>query len=430
MTVTVQPRRPAGTSVGGQYAETARGEPKVALDLPENLEPANRPWTIRLGGAELAATRERLARINERAERRGFTGRFEVTATPHEVTRHLADGVSVTETFYDTSITGQPPCYEGWTFLAAVDSTGDAVVLRRAPGAFEEDIDRDLLDGTRCDHCGAARRRSTTYVVRNEDGRTFQVGSTCVKDFTGWQGRPVFISDQDVADELFAGFGGGGFGDVPTRDVLGVSISAVKAFGFHRSGSETPTRWVVDEVIFGTSRRAEQLRRQLVPVSPEEVEEVVSTLLAAPGDSDYMENLHAVLSSERLNPKHLGILVSAYAAYQRMSGREAARDTRPARPDAWIGAVGQRLPVKGRVVKALTMDGYMPGTSSRLVVIDTDQGTVKSFTTAAWAWDVDDGDDVDLVGTVKSHGQYEGRKETVMTRLAINKSAAPPASGT
>src|SRR5205085_4627574 len=36
-----------------------------------------------------------------------------------------------------------------------------------------------------CEHCRTRRARRTTYLLRDEDGRLAQVGSSCLAEFTG-----------------------------------------------------------------------------------------------------------------------------------------------------------------------------------------------------------------------------------------------------
>ena len=134
--------------------------------------------------AEYAATVERAASINARATKRGFTGRIEVTGTTREVSETDQAGLNRTYLVVDTEITGEAPCYNGWTFLAAVDTVetadGADFVIRSAPGVEESGVDRSALEAGRCQHCKSIRsNRKYTYLVRNvETGKTVQVGSS------------------------------------------------------------------------------------------------------------------------------------------------------------------------------------------------------------------------------------------------------------
>lgn len=410
---------------GGRYAEMARDE--VDLDLEPDVEDEQeRPWTWRLSSYELEATRAKIAKINERATKRGFTGRFDLEVEQVSVPVRAPDGAEIgTEIRYETTIVGTPPAYGGWQFIAALDTvesnSGSGIVVRAAPGVEEGAIDREQLTASWCDHCQTHRRRGATFVVRHEDtGEMRQVGSTCIKDFTGWQGRPVFVSEKDLEGQVddMLGQMGPTRGELVATPTLAVAIALVKARGYRRSGDEDSTASLVNDYLYGRSTFASDLRSSVTPACEEDVREMVEAICSSTDGGDYMDNLRTVLSSPIVNPRHLGILVSAVPAYERMMGRQAERAVREERPNAWIGSPGDKgVAVAGKVVVARTVDGYMPGTSSTLLVIDTPNGTAKTFTTAAWAWEVETGDDVSLTGTVKGHGEYEGRKETMMTRL-------------
>ena len=56
-------------------------------------------------------------------------------------------------------------------------------LVRTAPGVQMPEQYRTAPE--KCDHCQTARRRTLTFVLQHEDGRTTQVGSTCINEFCG-----------------------------------------------------------------------------------------------------------------------------------------------------------------------------------------------------------------------------------------------------
>jgi hypothetical protein len=57
------------------------------------------------------------------------------------------------------------------------------------------------------------------------------------------------------------------------------------------------------------------------------------------------------------------------------------------------------------------------GPDSYLIIGRTEEGEiVKTFTTASWSRDVEVGHTVTLTATVKAHEDYEGTKQTSITR--------------
>lgn len=166
--------------------------------------------TWQLTDAELAATQDKMAKLNARAARRGWTGRITVTSERVEITETGESGLPVTKIRNEVTIDGEAPCYGGWTFLASLDFDPEAgLIVSTAPGV--KSVDREGLTEGGCDHCGLdITTRRYCYLVKHEDGRQLQVGSTCIKDFLGWSANPVFVSERQVSDELDSIVGGGG----------------------------------------------------------------------------------------------------------------------------------------------------------------------------------------------------------------------------
>jgi len=372
-------------------------------------------WT--LTPAEYAATVAKVAAINKRAAKRGFTGRFEVSGTT--VTRKAENGVGE-RVFVEATLTGEPPCYDGWTFLAAIDAVvtdaGTEFLVRCAPGVDESLVDRSSLREGACDHCGTKRNRRRVMLVT--DGTTVtQVGATCIKDFLGWETLPAFIDTESVR-EGFGGFGGA-TPSATVETVIAVAYAAVQRFGWASTYSNNPTRMVVSNVLFGGRKQDADLRAELAPFI-EQAEEVapaiIETVLAhvAESDDSFEANLAVILRAEYVPDNGYGILCAAIPVYDRLVGAKKAEPEPVA--DAWIGTKGEKVAVTGRITTAMTVDGYVYGSTQRLIVIETPAGVVKTCTAASWAYDVNSGEEVTVTGVVKDHDTYRDRKQTVLVR--------------
>src|SRR5882757_8161077 len=100
---------------------------------------------MQLTDGEYAATVEKITKLNARAAKRGWTGRIRVTGERVEVRKHNSlTGMDVVTYRNEVTISGEPPCYEGWTFLAKVDFDPEAgVIISTAPGV--DSVDRSGL---------------------------------------------------------------------------------------------------------------------------------------------------------------------------------------------------------------------------------------------------------------------------------------------
>ena len=384
-------------------------------------------WT--LTHEEAAATRAKLDKINARAQQRGFTGRVTMTTAPVQWTDTTAAGTKVTRHGLEATITGDAPCYGNYRFLGVVTTVegtvegADSVMFSGAPGVA--DVDLATLTPGACDHCNRKRNRAKSMLVENtETGERLQVGSTCIKDFLGWDTLPVFLWADDVQAKLRGGQGAGQAG-YDTLETLAWAWACVKAFGWAPASAPASTRDAVEACMIGRSSRDDEIRRAAADMYEEGMNmapKVVDRLHAefAGATAGYEGNMLAVLNRDAIvTAKTRGLLVSAVPAYQKAIGREVERQAREKAeaevPSAWLGTVGEKLEVEGTVTR-VTACSTMYGTTN-LVVVLTEGGAVKMFTAAGWSDDVEVGSLVRLVGTVKEHGEYNGRRETTMTRV-------------
>jgi hypothetical protein len=93
-----------------------------------------------------------------------------------------------------------------------------------------------------------------------------------------------------------------------------------------------------------------------------------------------------------------------------------------------LGEIGQEIVVTGTVRTATRVNGFTPRSPDRvLIVVDAGAAMVKIVTAAAWAHDVERGEQVTLAGTVRAHSEWRGIRQTVLTRAArIDPAPADP----
>jgi len=378
-----------------------------------------------LNAEELAATRAKVVKLQQRAQRKGFTGLVDVAAVPATRSSTSAGGLPVTVHGFDVTITGEPPRYQGWRFVAAVDAVEGGTILRYPPGSTAE-VPNDQIRAGECDHCHTTRaRRSTVLVAHDDTGQLLQVGRSCLKDFLGHNTLPVFLTTDDVSASL-----GGSLSGTPAawdvQSVLTYAAAAVEAFGWTPSSASehgrVPTREHVRLALTGC-RGADQLRDQLAPHLADaqaRAPQLRADLLAGlTGTSGYEANLVAVLRGDAVEAKHLGLAVSAITAHQRLTAdraREASRQ-KAAQSVDHIGTVGDKVTLSGVVRTALRVEGYTyHSPPSVLLVVDCGTAVAKMTTTAAWSYDVHVGDPLTVTGTIKAHTEWNGIKQTVLTR--------------
>ena len=394
---------------------------------PDIEDPARELGGWLLNAAEVAATQVKVDKINQRASKRGLTGGLTL-----ETTRVVETVDGVERVLWRARVLGEPPSIGGWSFLAAVDTlSDDRFVLNTPPGMGEEHIDRSVLQAGQCQHCGTHRRRVHTYLVRHEDGTTMQVGKSCLADFIGIKTLPVVFFEKP--DDDFFGMGGetGVPREVTVRSALAHTWAAVQEHGWVSRSAAAGTMATADlvaDALFGNTRRDRELREILAPHLERGAQHAETVIRELPdlldGHTTYERNLLTLLGGEYVEARHLGLLCSAIATYERRTSQEqeAARRREEAEqiPNEWQGSIGEKITLSGTITREMTFEGYRHNSpASRLIILTAPHGIAKMFTTAAWAYDVNRGDEVTVTGTVKAHETYNGTRQTVLTRPKI-----------
>lgn len=371
--------------------------------------------------AEYELTLAKVAKINDRAERRGFTGRIDVIAELKEIKRTNAAGIEVTEMRYETSIEGEPPAYNGWTLIAALDFDPHAgLIVRTAPGV--DKVDRsDIVEG-KCDHCKQDRRRRKAFLV-SDGHQQLQVGSTCLKDFLGWDTSPTFIDTDAVVAELSESWG-----SMPrewsTETVLAAAWAAIKVNGFVPASMPGATRDMVYTIMDPPAKIAREIRETFGPLMTDarpmaiKVREwILSDEFA--GDNEYVLNLKAVCRADIMSPRNAGLLVSAPQAMARAQERSLVKQRERAEiQNVYVGAIKERITVNVRVKAVRWLENDW-GSTCLYTLIDDQNRVFKWFASRdALGEEVTEKFET-LTGTVKKHEEFNGQKSTVLTRCKI-----------
>lgn len=348
------------------------------------------------------------------------------------------DGFERVTRTYGLTLDAAEPKLAGWTFVAILSPTTEGTLIAAIPGQYApaEYRDTDLS----CDHCGTVRNRKEVYLVRNEEGEHKQIGSTCLRDFMG-HGDPHQIAgwaEALINLEAYLSSGGdyesmGGTALESTYALLGYLLNS--AFMIRTTGwtSRTQARegWgrgaTADRVLdiyFGTpDERAKIYKTNGRPTDEDRDLAMAALEWAAGHDDESSDYLYAIgilgrLASLEL-PKHAGLGTSIIATYQRHLEGERKREL--TKDSEHIGEIGQRLDFMVTVLRITILENAWPGqpTKRLLAMADLDGNILKTFTTALAAWEMKEGETYAIRATVKKHEIYNGRKETLVTRLAL-----------
>lgn len=325
----------------------------------------------------------------------------------------------------------------GWEFIGVV--TEDEIIgpmpklVTDAARKLDLNLNRfrDIDTWNECEHCGKRRNRRKMFLLRSTGGEVVRIGSTCIHAFLGLTVQipmdrfgSILEGIDDMEGEInWSAYTGGNCYKI--TDVIALSYAIVKKFGWLNMENARLDRKP------STGERVESLLTTRHPAGREERDEMIDSV---PADivrsvieyartielnSEYARTLHSIMfGSERdhqfVSSANLRILASVIAGYQREQARKA--EVEKVVDSSHVGTVGKREMFRVEVTFSRVFDGIY-GERQLVKMVDPDGNQLVWWNTGQS--DPKVGGTYDLMGTVKDHGEYNGVKQTTLTRCKL-----------
>jgi hypothetical protein len=270
------------------------------------------------------------------------------------------------------------------------------------------------------------------FIVRDaKTGQQLQVGRTCLRDFIGIDNPEAAISSifsvlKQYRDEMGEYEGYHNIWSIPVHDLLSLSSVMIKLFGW--KGKKN-----TDYGDFSTSNRVKsfldkkpvddedraylaKIRNALTDEDKETATKTIEWIRNYNGKiTDYMHNLMLFMKDDIItNGSHIGFIVSAVYAYQRQFEQ---KEQSKADVSRHVGTVKERI--NGLKVTLISQREIETSFGiSTLVKFVTEEGNKLSwFTSSCTGKQI--GEKLIIDATIKGHSEYNGVKETKVTRVKI-----------
>lgn len=420
-------------TTNGHFAGHLQAEGDADQLLAGQDQPEPEPgYLIPSWGMEEAQTR--IDKANRALAKAGIEQRFEATwGEPELRTERDEEGRDHLVEYRRLTLNHPKISYEGWRFVAALDETDGGMIVRTAP---DVDLEGYRPEASWCDHCQTHRQRNKTFLVQHEDGTLVQVGSDCIEKFLGVKPKGLAWIGVDLMED--AGWHGGTHGTEvgnDTRMVVAAAMIASRMGVDYKPSSFThSTADDVRDILWHSGGSSEQkaARRAAYEQAKElvdsgKVDEVMDAVRNMTGESDYVVNMRTLIDNPSSRYKHAGFVASAVKVWAKDQERQVRE--RVPRKEGFVAPTGTQLKtlktadgkagVEVTVEKMFTSEsyfGYNPTLSTRVIMRTTDGQTV--MWKASGVPELEQGQKVRLVGgSVKDNSQYEGRDQTVVTRV-------------
>ena len=348
--------------------------------------------------------------------------------------------------------------YNGWRFVATLDHHAEGNVIR----AYDTELtipDKYKSCGPTCEHCNKIRSRKDTYLIFNEETNEFkQVGKACLQEFTNGLSSENIAFFCSIYEKMEEGFGYSGTSSnryIFVEDILRYAFECYKHWGYNKSRNSiaeelgyipTGYRSTVERVTdyYYINRAASKMREEFqaemdeVGFDANSKFAVETTSLALVWiqnisedelrGNEYLRNLHVICSDEYTEYRSLGILVSLTVAYMRhiekvaaYKKKQKAQEEEKAASD-YVGEIGKRITVNCSSFTCISSWSTIYG-MTYLYKFTDESGNVFIWYASN---SVEHEDRVKTItGTVKDHSEFNGTKQTVLTRCkAVLRSEA------
>lgn len=393
----------------------------------------------RIPDQNLEKLQEQLERLAKRA------AKLELTEPTITIVRQepetLADGT--VQLWHIVEITGKAPIINGWQFAAVIqfvqDDDGNVSPLFRSVPDISIPVELRSISEPFCDHCQLMRRRKDTYLVRQTETLEWkQVGSSCLADFTGHaspQALARYAQELMELEELAQActdpdaFGSGKASHFSTLGWVSDSAMMIREHGwvskgkaYNDGGVSTFSR--VDANLFAPRYQRENPTTADIELAKKALEWVREELAAKDDLSDYEYNLTVACKSSFAERRLLGLITSLLPAYARAETQRIEQAL--AGNSEWQGEIGAKKFPTGpaTVLGCFDSEGFYGMT--HIIAVRNDDGhhfkwfcsSLPKIADDAW-WNPQAGQRVELTGTVKDHSEWQGVKETVLTRCKV-----------
>lgn len=337
--------------------------------------------------------------------------------------------------FKEITISGASPKLDGWTFVASKDhQTG---MVNVSPSWSDENEDENIphwfmTAGPDCHHCGYTRLRNKTFLVVSE-GEYKQVGSTCLRDFTGWANAESIASMMETLWEKLDLFHQPDFcygldsknREFALRPFLALTSRIIKEHGWVSKGAvrngyaDQATVSLVMSIIDNRENWSEiEESDDDYELADRVIEWALKIDRHDPKISPYLFNLSVIAEAGGIVWKQFGIAASMIAAYWRDNEMQAIRDRK--KESEHVGTVGERQTFQNLTVEAIKYLEYQyswhKATTITLYKFRDPAGNLIVWFSSSRKIELEEGITYDITGTVKEHDVYKGERQTVLTR--------------
>lgn len=360
----------------------------------------------------------KIKKLNNKAIKLGLEPiQYEHIASRKQVNKDPITGAKFVSIYNTVNIIGTAPIVNGYKFIAKIEHHSTGNIISKAPG-----IDYDLPEYFRscepdCVHCGIDRKRNNTFILQNDD-KFIQVGRNCLADFIRSPDVSKAIAIlhlyeviDEYADDCYSD--SSSFRDVDIIDFLAVVRMTIRNCGWvSKKQAQFDDKTSTSVLSMAYCSNPSKFDVHPSEEDYEVAKKINSWVLNMTPNSDYEYNIKASFLIGYVG-KNNGLIASAVPFYNRANDLYEKKEKLVSN---YFGDIGSKVQVKVKIFLVKNFDTQY-GTTT-LVGFVSDNGNVFKWFASGFK-ELNVGDEVIVTGTVKTHSEYNGIKETLLTRCKL-----------
>ena len=303
--------------------------------------------------------------------------------------------------------------FEGWNFIARIDHLNSGNIIKTISD-IEIPSKYWHTEGY-CDHCNTDRPRKTTYLVE-KDGVFYQLGKNCVALYTNGLDIQDVCWVSDFIESLDEGEIEYLEGKPPVGDniyyevekLLCYALASIEEFGYKKkrdSNGDIDPNSTCSSVLKDISNAKKD-----VSLYEKTAEDIISWIESYEGNSTYMNNLKVIVAENFIDEGNVSLLISAIPVYKKEKESNITNE--------YVGEVGKDITVDVKEASLIYSTNGIYGVSYIYKAIDT-QG--HTFITQTSRFILNVSSYKRWVGKIKAHKEYNGIKQTVLSRVKFEE---------
>lgn len=329
--------------------------------------------------------------------------------------------------------------YENWVVIAVLEHQPYGNLVHLVEGEWRPGKELKLPEKYKtaqsyCDHCNTMRARNKTVVLYNTETKEFkQVGTTCLREYTGGIDADMIAAFEECTKEPteFTGFTSHSKWYIDIKNFLAGVVASSSLYGYisksrareiNEENNKTTVEATCDLTVHLMSKTSVEKEWKDIYESDDTktfVEEALEWIKNLNAESySYFDNLKVVCSAELVELKNIGYAASLIASYKNHLKAEKKLKEAEKQNEMYhyYGNVDDKISLQGNLACVANYDTQF---GMMYVYKMIQSSCIFVWKTSKYLGIDDSGKEVMITGKIKEQSEFRGVRQNILTRCKV-----------